>query len=56
MRWQFDLWTWRRHTVPREMVTATVRWMGVPEAQARLVEVMYERTKCGWIVVGCRKS
>ena len=24
-------------TVPREMVMATVRWMGVPEAEARMV-------------------
>ena len=32
-------------TVPREMVMATVRWMGVPEAEARMVEAMYERTK-----------
>ena len=32
-------------TVPRELVTATVRWMGVPEAEARMVEAMYERTK-----------
>ena len=32
-------------TAPREMVTATVRWMGVPEAEARMVEAMYERTK-----------
>ena len=37
-------------TVPRKMVTATVRWMGVPEAEARMVEVMYERTK-GRVVV-----
>ena len=38
-------------TVPREMVTATVRWMGVSEAEARMVEAMYERIKgsCGWI-------
>ena len=28
-------------TVPREMVTATVRWMGVPETEARMVEAMY---------------
>ena len=27
--------------VPREMVTAAVRWMGVPEAEARMVEVIY---------------
>ena len=31
--------------VPREMVAATVRWMGVPEAEARMMEVMYERMK-----------
>ena len=37
-------------TVPREMVMATVRWMGVPEAEARMVEAMYERTK-GRVVV-----
>ena len=37
-------------TVPREMVMATVRWMGVSEAEARMVEVMYERTK-GRVVV-----
>ena len=30
---------------------ATVRWMGVPEAEARMVEAMYERTK-GRVVVG----
>ena len=38
-------------TVPREMVMATVRWMGVPEAEARTVEAMCERTK-GRVVVG----
>ena len=38
-------------TVPREIVMATVRWMGVPEAEARMVEAMYERTK-GRVVVG----
>ena len=32
-------------TVPREMVMATVRWTGVPEAETRMVEAMYERTK-----------
>ena len=32
-------------TVPRETVMATVRWMGVPEAEARMVEATYERTK-----------
>ena len=30
---------------------ATVRWMGVPEAEARMVQAMYERTK-GRFVVG----
>ena len=38
-------------TVPREMVITTVRWMAVPEAEARMVEAMYERTK-GRVVVG----
>ncbi|KAI0241107.1 hypothetical protein LSAT2_001564 [Lamellibrachia satsuma] len=38
-------------TVPREMVTTTVRWMGVPQTEARMMEVMYERTK-GRMVVG----
>ena len=38
-------------TVTREMVTATVRWMGVPEAEARMVEAMYERTKRRVVVV-----
>ena len=26
-------------------MTATVRWMGVPEAEARMVKAMYERTR-----------
>ena len=30
-------------TVPREMVMATLRWMGVPEAEVRMVEGMYEK-------------
>ena len=30
-----------------------MRWMGVPEAEARMVEAMYERTK-GRVVVGHR--
>ena len=42
-------------TVPREMVMATVRWMGVPEAEARMVEAIYERTK-GRAVVGSELS
>ena len=31
-------------TVPREMVMATLRWMGVPEAEVRMVEDTYEKT------------
>ena len=38
-------------TVTTEMVTATVRWMGVPEAEARMVEAMNERTKRRVVVV-----
>ena len=37
-------------TVPRDMVTTTVRWMGVPE-EAMMVEAIYNRTK-GRVVVG----
>ena len=29
-------------TVPREMVRATLRWMGVSEAEVRMVESTYE--------------
>ena len=38
-------------TVPREMVMATVRWMGVPEAEANMVEEN-KRKSCGriWVV------
>ena len=31
-------------TVPREMVMATLWWMGVPEAEVRTAEGMYEKT------------
>ena len=31
-------------TVPREMVMATLRWMGVPEPEVIMVEGMYEKT------------
>ena len=31
-------------TVPREMVMATLRWMGVSEAEVRMVESTYEMT------------
>ena len=42
-------------TVPREMVMATPRWMGVLEAEVRLVEGMYKGTK-GGVLVGPRMS
>ena len=32
-------------TVPRDMAMATLRWMGVPEAEVRMVEGTYEETK-----------
>ena len=38
-------------TVPREMVTATLWWMGVPEVEVRMVESMYEKTTAT-VVVG----
>ncbi len=38
-------------TVPREMVMATLRSMGVPEAEVRVVEGMYERSTAR-VVVG----
>ena len=38
-------------TVPREMVMATLRWMGVPEAEVRTVEGVYEKTTAR-VVVG----
>ena len=31
-------------TVPREMVMATLRWMGVSEEEVRMVESPYEMT------------
>ena len=37
-------------TVPREMVMATLRWMGVPEAEGRMVEGMYEKTTARVVV------
>ena len=39
-------------TVPREMVLATLRWMGVPEAEVRMVEGTYEKTTARVVVVG----
>ena len=32
-------------TVPRDMAMTTLRWMGVPEAEVRMVEGTYEETK-----------
>ena len=32
-------------TVPREMVMATLQWMGIPEAEVRMVGGTYEKTK-----------
>ena len=38
-------------TVPIEKAMATLRWMGVPEAELRMVESMYEMTTAR-VVVG----
>ena len=38
-------------TVPIEMVMATLRWIGVPEAEVRMVEGTYEKTTAR-VVVG----
>ena len=38
-------------TVPREMVMATLGWMGIPEAEVRMVEGTYEKTTAR-VVVG----
>ena len=37
-------------TVPREMVMATIRWMGVSEAEARVVKGVYEKTTASAVV------
>ena len=37
-------------TVPREMVMVTLRWMGVPEAEVRMVEGKYEKTTARVVV------
>ena len=31
--------------IPRKMAMATLRWMGAPESEVRMVEAMYENTK-----------
>ncbi len=38
-------------TVRRDMLMATLRWMGVPEAEVRTVEGVYEKTTAR-VVVG----
>ena len=35
-------------TVPREMVMATLRWMGIPEAEVRMVEGRTRRQRQEW--------
>ena len=37
-------------TLPREMVMTTLRWMGVPDAEVRMVEGMYEKTTARLVV------
>ena len=31
-------------TVPRQMAMATLRWMGAPESEVKMVEAIYENT------------
>ena len=42
-------------TVPRERMMVTLQWMGVPEAEVRLVGGMHKGTK-GRVLVGPRMS
>ena len=42
-------------TVSREMVMATLRWLGVPEAEVRMVEATYEQTY-GRVIIGTGMS
>ena len=37
--------------VPRKMAMGSLRWMGAPESEVRMVETMYENTK-GRVEVG----
>ena len=37
-------------TVPREIVLATLRWMGVPESEVRMVEGTHEKTAARVVV------
>ena len=43
-----------RHSV-KKMVMATLRWMGVPEAEVRMVEATYEQTN-GRVIIGAGMS
>ena len=42
------------NTVPREKVMATLRWMGVPEAEVRMVEGTYDMTTERVVVGGVK--
>ena len=42
-------------TVSREIVMATLRWPGVPEAEVRMVEATYEQTN-GRVIIGAGMS
>ena len=42
-------------TVPRKMAMATLRWMGAPASEVKMVEAMYENTKAR-VVVGSGMS
>ena len=42
-------------TVSRKMVMATLRWLGVPEAEVRMVEATYEQTN-GRVIIGAGMS
>ena len=42
-------------TVPRKMAMATLRWMGTPESEVKIVEAIYENTKAR-VVVGLGMS
>ena len=42
-------------TMSRKMVMATLRWLGVPEAEIRMVEATYEQTS-GRVIIGAAMS
>ena len=45
------------NTVLREMVMATLRWIGVPESEVRLGKgCTREEREAVWLVLGCLKS